>query len=352
MTTVQSDPTVGVPDPRPVVERTADAEWRLVGARCTACGYPMLEALDRCPVCGGPCAAARFGPRRRCSPRRCCAFRCRGARRRTPSPTSTSTTGPRILAHVDRTDVALARPGYASPVDRRRRSARAGRRERASLRASEPSSTVFGSLVHQHRLRLVVWIDGAPVTAWRDVAVQGVGTSLFGKQPELSAGDLVRRAVFEALDDAGSAGDRCRVRRHGVRRPGHGAAGAADVRHHRGADPDDRERLRLGHVGVPRGVPAVDAGRASSTSSPLGVETMTLHFGGAIHPEAHRPRGPPGHGDAEHLRDVGQPLPARVRRHARAAGDGVGEEPRPRDGQRAGPAPARRRRSTRCSPAG
>ena len=35
-------------------------------------------------------------------------------------------------------------------------------------------------------------------------AVQGVGTSLFGKQPELSAGDLVRRAVFEALDDAGS----------------------------------------------------------------------------------------------------------------------------------------------------
>ena len=110
MTTVQSDLTLGVPDPRPVVERTADAEWRLVGVRCTACGYPVLEPLERCPVCGGPCAAARFGP---------LATVFAATVLRVPVPGRAPPyalayvdvdDGPRLLVHVDRTDVALA-PG-------------------------------------------------------------------------------------------------------------------------------------------------------------------------------------------------------------------------------------------------
>ncbi len=123
------------------------------------------------------------------------------------------------------------------------------------------------------------------MTAWRDVAVHGVGTSLFGKQPELSAGDLVRRAVFEALDDAG--------------RPAIDAVFAGTVF---GAPGTVQRALQTcGITEVP--ILTIENACASGTSAfheacravdsgafdhvlAVGVETMTLHFGGAIHPEA------------------------------------------------------------------
>jgi acetyl-CoA acetyltransferase len=122
------------------------------------------------------------------------------------------------------------------------------------------------------------------MTGWRDVAVLGVGTSLFGKQPELSASDLVRRAVFEALDDAGS--------------PPIDAVFAGTVF---GAPGTVQRALQTcGVTEVPiitienacasgtsafhESCRAVDAGQYEHVLA-VGVETMTLHFGGAIHPE-------------------------------------------------------------------
>jgi acetyl-CoA C-acetyltransferase len=122
------------------------------------------------------------------------------------------------------------------------------------------------------------------LTAWGDVAVHGVGTSLFGKQPELSAGDLVRRAVFEALDDAEG--------------PAIDAVFAGTVF---GAPGTVQRALQTcGITEVP--VLTIENACASGTSAfheacravdsgafdrvlAVGVETMTLHFGGAIHPE-------------------------------------------------------------------
>jgi acetyl-CoA acetyltransferase len=122
------------------------------------------------------------------------------------------------------------------------------------------------------------------MSAWSDVAVWGVGTSLFGKQPELSAADLVRRAVFEALDDAGS--------------PSIDAVFAGTVF---GAPGTVQRALQTcGVTEVPiitienacasgtsafhEACRAVDAGQYANVLA-VGVETMTLHFGGAIHPE-------------------------------------------------------------------
>jgi acetyl-CoA acetyltransferase len=122
------------------------------------------------------------------------------------------------------------------------------------------------------------------VTAWSDVSVHGVGTSLFGKQPRLSAGDLVRRAVFEALDDAGD--------------PAIDAVFAGTVF---GAPGTIQRALQTcGITEVP--ILTIENACASGTSAfheacravdsgafervlAVGVETMTLHFGGAIHPE-------------------------------------------------------------------
>jgi acetyl-CoA acetyltransferase len=122
------------------------------------------------------------------------------------------------------------------------------------------------------------------VTAWRGVGVHGVGTSLFGKQPEQSGGDLVRRAVFEALDDAGA--------------PAIDAVFAGTVF---GAPGTVQRALQTcGITEVP--ILTIENACASGTSAfheacravdsgafdhvlAVGVETMTLHFGSAIHPE-------------------------------------------------------------------
>ena len=251
--------------------------------------------------------------------------------------------------------------------------------ERASLRASEPSSTVFGSLVHQRRLRLVVWIDGAPVSerVFERANHQAGSSGRWCTAPApASARRMDRRCASDRVAERRGAGcrhvavrqaarvvgrrpraprrvrgarrrrvahDRCRVRRHGVRRTGHRATGASDVRHRRGTDPDDRERVRIRDVGVPRGLPGRRRRGVRARARPRGGDDDAA-LRRRHPPRVHRPRGSPGHGHAEHLRDVGQPLPARVRGHAGAAGDGVGEEPPARRGQRAGPAPATRDR--------
>lgn len=98
----------GTPDPRPVVLRSDDGAYRVSGSRCTSCGYPMADAIERCPVCRGECTPAEFGPG---------ATVFAATVLRVPVPGRTPPyalayldldEGPRILAHVDRTDAALA----------------------------------------------------------------------------------------------------------------------------------------------------------------------------------------------------------------------------------------------------
>ena len=111
MTTVQSDLTLGVPDPRPPWSSAPPTPSGDSSAFVAPyCGYPVLEPLERCPVCGGPCAAARFGP---------LATVFAATVLRVPVPGRAPPyalayvdvdDGPRLLVHVDRTDVALA-PG-------------------------------------------------------------------------------------------------------------------------------------------------------------------------------------------------------------------------------------------------
>lgn len=123
------------------------------------------------------------------------------------------------------------------------------------------------------------------MSAWTDVAVLGVGTSMFGKQPDRTGPELVRQAVYEALDDAGS--------------PTIDAVFAGTVF---GAPGTIQRALQTcGITEVPvitienacasgtsafhEACRAVDAGHYANVLA-VGVETMTLHFGGAIHPES------------------------------------------------------------------
>jgi acetyl-CoA C-acetyltransferase len=122
------------------------------------------------------------------------------------------------------------------------------------------------------------------MTAWTDVVVRGVGTSLFGKQSHISAAELVRTAVYEALDDAGSpridavfagtvfgspgtiqrALQTCGITEVPIITIENACASGTTAFH---------EACRAVHTGMFDNVLAV------------GVETMTLHFGGAIYPE-------------------------------------------------------------------
>ncbi|WP_226378260.1 thiolase family protein, partial [Pseudonocardia abyssalis] len=133
---------------------------------------------------------------------------------------------------------------------------------------------------------------GGTVTAH----VYGVGTSAFGKQPELSAAELGWRAVTEAVTDAaldpGVELDAVYV--GSVL----GAPGVAQ-----------RTLHGLGIVGVPviamenacasgttayhEAVAAVELGRYRTVLA-LGIEQLSTLFGGAIHPEASDPEGRAG----------------------------------------------------------
>ena len=118
-------------------------------------------------------------------------------------------------------------------------------------------------------------------------AIAGVGTSLFGKQPDLHPSELVWRAVTEAMDAAGvGPGDLDAVYLGTV----FGAPGVAQ-----------RALHAIGIVGVP--IITVENACASGTTAlheasesvrlgrfgrvlAVGVEKMTDQFAGAIHPES------------------------------------------------------------------
>jgi acetyl-CoA acetyltransferase len=117
-----------------------------------------------------------------------------------------------------------------------------------------------------------------------NVSIHGVGTSAFAKQPSLSAGELVREAVTEALADAGAREIE--------------AAYVGTCFGEPGIAP--RTLHRVGVAGVP--IFTVESACASGTTAfhlaceavaagryervlALGVETMTAYFSGAIVPE-------------------------------------------------------------------
>jgi uncharacterized OB-fold protein len=110
VTAVQIESAVGAPDPRPGVVDARDGAWLLAGARCTVCGYPTVEVLDRCPVCGGAAVPAEFGPG--ATVFAATVLRVPVPGREPPYALAYVDVddGPRILAHVDRTDAALV-PG-------------------------------------------------------------------------------------------------------------------------------------------------------------------------------------------------------------------------------------------------
>lgn len=123
--------------------------------------------------------------------------------------------------------------------------------------------------------------------------VQGVGTSLFGKQPQLTGPQLAQAAVYEALADAGA--DSVDAVFAGTV---FGAPGTAQ-----------RALQTLGITEVP--IVTIENACASGTTAfheachavtsgrygrvlALGIETMTAHFAGAIHPEATDAEGSQG----------------------------------------------------------
>ena len=127
--------------------------------------------------------------------------------------------------------------------------------------------------------------------------VYGVGSTNFGKQRDTSPSAPLRTAVVEALTtpvvdavDAVFAGTVFGA-------PGTVQRALQTLRHHRGADPHDRERLRQpARRRSTRPVAAVSTPGRFEHVLALGVETMTLHFGGAIHPEATDREGRTGPG--------------------------------------------------------
>ena len=126
-----------------------------------------------------------------------------------------------------------------------------------------------------------------------EVAVHGVGTSRFAKQPDVDVHTLAQQAVLEALDDAAvDAVDAVWVGTV------FGAPGVAQ-----------RALHAVGITGVP--IITVESACASGTTAfheacesvatgrhervlALGLESMTQQFRGAIHPEASDPEGAAG----------------------------------------------------------
>ena len=186
-------------------------------------------------------------------------------------------------------------------------------------------------------------------------AITGVGTSLFGKQPDLHP---VRAGVASCRRGA----------HHGrYRRVGEvdavyvgtvfGAPGVAQRALHamgmrRHADHHRRERMRERHHGAARGEPRRCGSDRFRTVLAVGVEKMTDQFAGAIHPGVDRHRRPQRPRPAEPVCDGRHPLPARARADRRRARDGGGEEPRPRPVQRPRPTPHAAHGRARSSPRG
>ena len=86
-------------DPRPTLVEDPEGV-RVGGRRCSACRYPVIAALEFCPVCGGTTEADRFGPVGTVSASTCLHVRVPG---RTP-PYAVAYVdlddGPRVLVHT------------------------------------------------------------------------------------------------------------------------------------------------------------------------------------------------------------------------------------------------------------
>ena len=118
------------------------------------------------------------------------------------------------------------------------------------------------------------------------VSVYGIGTSSFGKQPGMSAARLVEAAVLEAIDDADVQLDEIDAVYVGTV---FGEAGVA-TRTLQQVGIDRVPIITLenacasGTTAYHEAVWSVETGRFRRVLA-LGVETMTAHFAGAIHPE-------------------------------------------------------------------
>ena len=284
------------------------------GVRCTACRYPTTEPVARCPVCGGATEAAAFGPGGTVFS---------ATVLRVPVPGRTPPyglayvdldDGPRILAHVLGHDEGPLAPN--DPV--------------------ELSGTTAEG-------------DPAGGGGTRDITVGCLGRrhlavrQAAGGRPGRTS---PRQAVLEALDDAGVDG-----------------VDAVLPAPFRCAGTIQRALQTVGIVEVP--IVSIENACATGTSAfhearvnvesgryeqvlALGVETMTLHFGGAIHPEATDREGRQGMALPSVYAMSATSYVHEFGVTARAARLGLGEEPPPRHRQPASPAPAGRDRRRRA----
>jgi uncharacterized OB-fold protein len=110
VTAPKSDDRTDFLDPRPAVRELVDGSWRFAGARCTVCAYPLIEVLDRCPLCRGPCVPDEFGPDATVFAATVLHVSVPGRAAPYALAYVDVDEGPRILTHVDSVDVALA-PG-------------------------------------------------------------------------------------------------------------------------------------------------------------------------------------------------------------------------------------------------
>lgn len=115
--------------------------------------------------------------------------------------------------------------------------------------------------------------------------VYGVGTSAFGKQPELSGPALVRQAVFEALDDAGIESVDAVFAGTVFGAPGTAQRALQTLGITQVPIVTIENACASGTTAFHEACQAVDSGRYRHVLA-LGVETMTLHFSGPILPEA------------------------------------------------------------------
>ena len=129
----------------------------------------------------------------------------------------------------------------------------------------------------------------------REVAIHGVGTSLFGKQPHLHPSELVWAAVSEALADAVVDASAIEAVYVGTV---FGAPGVAQrALHHLGITGVPiitvENACASGTTAAHEAAYSVGAGRFERVLA-VGVEKMTDNFAGAIHPETTDPEGRSG----------------------------------------------------------
>lgn len=263
-------------DPRPVVVDNA-----VVGAVCTTCSFPTAPATLRCPRCGGPLSAARFGPYGRVWSST--VVRIRVGDRTPPYGLAVVDLhgGPRVLAHLATPDVLAPGTGVEIVGITDQGDVQVA----ASSRAPERLDTGASPLA----------AVPPAATIGRGVYVRGVGTSRFGRFPDRRLEELAWEAVYEALDDASVApGDIEAVWVGSVFAPG-----AVTPRILRGAGIGGVPVMRVenacasGTTAYHEAVHAVGSGRYGCVLA-LGIEQLSSTFDGPIVPDLTDPDGATG----------------------------------------------------------